>query len=455
MKKKYGIPLVALALSATVAYAQAPKKSDNYTLLKNATIIDMVGDKGKKGDVLINNDKIEQVSYSATIQSPEGAVTYDLTGKYLIPGLIDNHVHITHGTYDDAVKALNVALKNGITGVRDMGGDGRMLAQLQRNALIGENASPDVFFSAIIAGPMFFEKDPRPSQVALGADVGNVPWQWAVDDNTDFENIMIQTKGLGATAIKIYTSVDKKSLKKAAKAAKKQGLKVWSHAAVAPTRPSDIINAGADVVSHVGDFVQYELADKVIDRYTMKDQKAARDMRKRIDAIEFDANTPKVKKLFNNMKKNNTILDATLWVYQKRSPKVLKKAQHATKIAYDSGVKIGAGSDNMNHESGYTSNIHAEIKLLKEAGLSNIDALKAATIVNAEGLGEKANVGSIEKNKLANLVVLDADPLENIDNTRTVNTVFKRGKAYDGYSSLQMMKMMRPKPRKGKAPKNK
>ena len=102
---------------------------------------------------------------------------YDLTGKYIIPGLIDNHVHITHSTYLDAVAEIQTALKNGVTGVRDMGGDGRMLAQLKRAALIGEIPASDVFFSAIIAGDYFFEKDPRPASVALGAHVGNEAWQ--------------------------------------------------------------------------------------------------------------------------------------------------------------------------------------------------------------------------------------------------------------------------------------
>jgi len=89
--------------------------------------------------------------------------------------------------------------------------------------------------------------------------------------------------------------------------------------------------------------------------------------------------------------------------------------------------------------NGSASNIHLELKLLTQAGLTAIDALRAATINNAIGLGQASQIGSIEVNKLANLVILNADPLQNIDNSRSINTVFKRGKAHEGYSSMYML----------------
>lgn len=431
----------ALAFSLT-ACAVSAQSTDNYTLLKNATIIDMVDDNARKGDILLKNDVIEKVSYASSIKAPVGAVVYDYQDKFIMPGLIDNHVHITHGTYHDAVKQLNTALKNGVTTVRDMGGDGRMLAQLKRATLIGEEQGADVHFSAIIAGKEFFESDPRPGQVALGADVGNVPWQWAVDENSDFSSMLAQTKGLGATAIKIYAKVSSPALNAVAKEAKKQGLQVWSHAAVAPTRPSEIISAGAGAVSHVGDFIAYELVDEVRDRYTFDSRQAAMAYRKSLRAIDFDENTPKVKSLFEAMRNNDVILDATLWVYQMRGDenRSLAQAQRVTKMAHNAGVKIGAGTDNIVDSSGYVANIHAEMKLLVDAGLSNVDALKAATVYNAMSLGKQDALGSIESSKIANLVVLDANPLDNIDNTRSVHSVIKRGKVLEGVSSMYVVK---------------
>ena len=434
------LPLTFSTFVLLCTGAFAADSNENYILLKNATIIDMVTESGRTGDLLIKQDKIFDISFKDPIKPPKGAVIYDLSGKYIIPGLIDNHVHITHSTYLDAVDEIETALKNGITGVRDMGGDGRMLAQLKRAALIGEIPASDVFFSAIIAGEYFYEKDLRPASVALGANVGNEAWQWTLNDDTDYNNIIAQTKGLGATAIKAYARLELPAFQKTAAEAKRQGLKVWAHASIPPMRPSEIISAGADVISHAGSFIQYEIADDIKDRYDFDTREARNEYRQKLKEIPFSATTPKVKSLLETMKKNETILDATLWLYQlEGQPIDLGYALKVTKMVHEAGIKIGAGTDGLNHDDGSVSNIHLELKLLTQAGLTPLDALRAATIVNAIGLGQASQIGSIEVNKLANLVILNADPLENIDNSRSVKTVFKRGKAHEGYSSMYML----------------
>ena len=141
-----------------------------------------------------------------------------------------------------------------------MGGDGRMLTLLQKNMKIGEDIGPDVFFSTIIAGPHFFENDPRPQEVAKGAIAGEVSWLRAITDESDLRQIIAEAKGIGATAIKVYLNVDKDLFKKVADEAKSQGLKVWSHGVVPPTKALDITNGGSEVMSHAGHLVQYEFA---------------------------------------------------------------------------------------------------------------------------------------------------------------------------------------------------
>lgn len=427
-------------LFLTYSYAENNKGESSLIVLKNVTILDMISDVGKLGTVILKGENIHNISYSDDYEIPVNAISYDLTGKYIMPGLIDNHVHITHGSVQQAQKQLETALVNGVTGVRDMGGDGRVLVLLKRNMQIGENRGSDVFFSTIIAGTKFFANDPRPAQVALGATAGNVSWQWAIDKNTNFDEIVLQAKGLGSSAIKIYTDVNKKLMNKVSKAAKKHGLKVWSHASIAPTRPSDVTAAGVDVMSHAGDFLQYELAEEIKDRYAFSTKQEGLEYRKKVGNIPFSLEDKKVKKLLTAMKNNNSYLDATLWVYQGRDDNALKTAQKATRMAYQSGVKIAAGSDNMiNHENNDV-NLHNELKLLVQAGLSNIDTLRAATINNAVGLGEESKIGSIEKGKLANLVILNTDPLNNISNTRDIKYVIKRGKVYQGINSMRLVK---------------
>ena len=387
---------------------------DNYIVLKNATIIDAVSDTGKTGNLLLKDDKIETIDYANTLQTPEGATTYDLTGKFIIPGLIDAHVHITHGTLKEAQNHLGIALKNGVTGVRDMGGDGRMLTLLKKNMQIGEDIGSDVFFSTIIAGSGFFENDPRPQQVAKGAKAGEVSWQRAITHDTDFKQVIAEAKGLGATAIKVYDQVDKELFKKVAAEAKRQGLKVWSHAVVLPTKAIDITNGGSDVMSHAGDMVDYEfLKGDIKGRHEFKSAEERKAYRKKLTSVKWDEKSPEVKQLFNTMKRNNSILDATLFVYYYYTDEKMKKTEaselknekpfRTVKVAYDMGVKVGAGSDSMITLGEYgqtTINIHKELELLTIAGLSNIDAIRAATIVNAEGLGEEKILELLKKESL-------------------------------------------------------
>jgi imidazolonepropionase-like amidohydrolase len=432
---------IVLLLITTIVSAQyrSAKKTHHYSLLKNVSIIDAVGDEGKTGSILIEDDKIKQIAYSQDINIPEGTITYDLKGKYIIPGLIDGHVHITHGTEQEAKEHLKIALLNGVTGVRDMGGDGRMLATLKRNMMIGENIGADVFYSTIIAGPVFFEKDPRPQSVAKGDVAGQVPWQREITHETNFPQIISEVKGIGSTAIKIYANVEPDLIKKVSDEAKKQGLKVWAHAAIPPSKPMDVTQGGAHCISHAGDFLQYEVAKEIKDRHSFQSRDEAMAYRKEINSLQWNAQTPQVARLLKEMKKNNTILDATLFIYDmglnravngsKIDSSRYRVAMKATKIAYEAGVKINAGSDHMIEFSPYgsTINLHRELELLVKAGLSNMDVIKSATIINAEVLGQEKNIGTIEVGKLANLVVLNANPLENISNTRNIKYVFKRG----------------------------
>lgn len=410
--------------------------SKEFLVLKNAFIINMLSNETKEGTIIIKSDKIQHIDYASLHKIPENAEVFDLKGKYIIPGLIDGHVHITHGTFDKAKHHLEEAVKNGITSVRDMGGDGRMLTLLKRNTLIGEDPGPDVFFSSIIAGPEFFVNDKRPQSVALGTKAGEVPWQKAITHNTDLRQAVAELKGLGATAIKVYMNVDKELFKKVADEAKRQEIKVWAHAVVPPTKGIDITNGGADAMSHAGDLVQYEFVEGDLKtKHSFKNRENALAYKEKLENIEWNENNPEVKRLFTAMKNNNSILDATLHVYNKPNrEKDLANALKAVRIAHQMGVKIGAGSDNMITEKKAEEpilNIHGELKLLTQAGLSNFEALQAATIVNAEIIGEEKNIGTIENGKLANLVVLNANPLDNISNTTDIDFVIKRGKVIE------------------------
>ena len=168
----------------------------------------------------------------------------------------------------------------------------------------------------------------------------------------------------------------------------------------------------------------------------MQVEKRLRLIEKKMRALKWKENSTEVKSLLKLLQSNKVILDATLFVYTfsiREDSTALKEAMRATNWAYTNGLRIGAGSDHMISLGDYqkTINIHKELELLVDAGLSNYDALRAATINNAAILGESDRIGTIEEGKLANLVVLKADPTKDITRTRSIEYVIKRGKIYD------------------------
>ena len=158
MKKLLTFTGIIILLYIQPGHSEQPA-SDQSVLLKGGQIIDLVTNDVRTGDILIEGEKISLINTDQQ-NSLSADVTYDVSGHFIIPGLIDNHVHITHGSYDDAKELLILALKNGVTGVRDMGGDGRMLVSLKRNTLLKEFNGSDVYFSAIIAGGKFLKMTP-------------------------------------------------------------------------------------------------------------------------------------------------------------------------------------------------------------------------------------------------------------------------------------------------------
>lgn len=407
------------------------KEEKPYIVLQNAFVIDGINDQAKRANIFISGESIEEVDYTGKRQMPEGAVSYDLSGKYIIPGLIDGHVHITHGTEKEAKEHLNIALKAGITSVREMGGDGRMLASLKRNMQIAEDVGPDIYYSTIIAGPKFFENDPRPAQVAKGADAGKVSWQRAITKDTDFKQVVAEVKGMGATAIKCYANLEKEELAAISAEAKKQGLKVWMHASIAPVKPSEVIESGAEVVSHA-DMLKDEFVEELLSRYDFESREEAKAYYTKKKAVHIKDHPKELKKLLQLMAKEGVIFDPTLYVYApnemgRYDSTAFLEVKEIVRLANSHGVKILAGTDSMVSPEEVV-NLPKEMNFLSEAGLSNMDIIKAATIINAEALGKQESIGSIENGKLANLVVLNENPLDDIQNVTNIKLVMKRGK---------------------------
>lgn len=352
-----------------------------------------------------------------------------------MPGLIDSHVHLatdpsTTDPRDVIERRLKQALYGGVTSVRDMAGDARMLADLARAAMVHEIESPAIYYAALWAGAEFFT-DPRTVAMSRGFAAGSVPWGLAIADSTNLALAVARAKGTGATAIKTYALLPAPLIERIADEAHRQGMKVWSHARVTPASPAQVIAARIDAVSHADMFVC------VVNACTQAPTAAVYQRE--------SATAPRLLTLYEDMKRRGVILDPTLFVYEVlgKAPGITAEQRlrldargafgaAVTAAAHRAGVEIVAGTDSIGDgDINKYPNVHAEMELLvRNAGMTPLAAMRAATYAGAKAIGIEKTHGSVEIGKAADLVVLDADPALDIRNTRSVRYVIRNGRLY-------------------------
>lgn len=412
---------VCLALTT----AQAQTNLDTYAIT-GVTLIDANHTPGLANQtVVIRNARIEGIFPDGARTLPDSVSIVRAAGKFLIPGLIDTHVHMAtdpSGTDNRAntLRVLERMLRSGITTVRDMAGDARVLAGLSRDARTGDILSPDIYYSALMAGPEFFT-DPRTHSSTAGGVAGEMPYMRAVTPTTDFTLAVAEAKGTGARGIKLYADIDPVTVEKIVTEAKRQGLLVWGHAWLQQSKPSDLINAGVSPISHAP-LLLYETMDSIPATW----KNGHHDDKFWDDHIHADP------AMLASMKAHHTILDATLLTYERLAYEdsnrryMLPIVRRLTAQAYKAGVTICTGTDD-DQEVFVQGEMAA---LVKDAGMSNADVVIAATRNGALALGIESTAGTIEAGKTADLVVLNSNPLEDIDNVNSVYLVVKAGKIF-------------------------
>lgn len=375
--------------------------------------------------VLIKDNVIQDVFADGSKPIPDSCVVLILKGKFLLPGLIDTHVHLAtdpSGTdnRDHTLTVLRQMLYCGITTVRDMAGDARTLAGLSRDAKTGDIISPDIYYSALMAGPAFFV-DPRTGTSTKGAVPGKMPFMLAVTDSTNMPLAVAAAKGTGATGIKLYANLAPNLVSKIVNEASKQGMSVWGHAWLQEANPSDLVKAGVSSISH-SPLMVHETIRNIPD--TWKNRRHTEQF--------WNDSVPDLSQLFTLMKQHGTILDATLLTYKKwaETDTAMRYdyeiGRRLAAGAYRAGVKICTGTDDDQEAF-----VQEEIKLLiSDAGLAPIDALIAATLNGAKALNIADTHGTISAGKMADMVVLDKNPLVNMDDLKSVYLVVKNGVMY-------------------------
>ena len=425
--KPFGLAvIVAILLTAGPAAAQA-------VLYRNATLIDGTGAPARPGmSVLVDGERIKAVASSAQLPPPPGARVVDLTGKHLLPGLIDSHEHLaTPPNRRQAEASLRRDLYGGVTAVRDMADDLRAVAELARASRKGEIPAPDIHYAALMAGPSFFE-DPRTVAVSYGFTPGRTPWMQAIDDSTDLREAVTLARGTSAAAIKIYANLPPHLVAAIAAETRRQGLQVWAHAAVYPTTPAEVIAAGPHVMSHACSLGHQVLGTP-----------GSYQSRTPMDPAPFvGADNPAIAGLVARMRDQGIILDATTSIYATleanaaRDPKARKPlctgamSDALVRQAWTAGVEIAAGTDWVAPYDDPWPTLHHELAALVKLGMTPLQAIRAATLGGARAAGAADDSGSIQPGKLANLIVTTRDPSADIANLKTLELTVKRGREY-------------------------
>lgn len=424
-----------IALSFLVA-AAVPVAAEPV-LYSGGTVIDGTGAPARPAqDILVDGERIVATGAQGSLAAQAGkARKVDLSGRYLIPGLIDSHVHLaTPPNRSRAEAILRRQLYGGVTAVRDMADDLRAVGELSRASLVGEIPAPDIYYAALMAGPPFFE-DPRVLAVSRGFKPGTAPWMQAIGKNTDLRTAVTLARGTSAGAIKIYADLSAERVAAITAEAHRQKMMIWAHSSVFPARPSEVIAAGADVISHVC-YLGYEAQPKNLAVY--EDRTPVKE-----ELLAPTGDDPVVARLYRAILKQGTILDATGNLFVKfeaeRKSHPDKKPLRCsgpqtirlTQQAWRAGVPIATGTDYIDPASDRWPEVHEELRFLaKDVGMPPLAVIRSATLVGAQAAGQAEDMGSIEPGKLANFVVLTADPLADIGNIETIEMTVKRGREY-------------------------
>ncbi len=447
------------------ARAAAPDKPKPL-VIDHVTVIDMAGGAALTDrTVIVSSDSIAAVAISGSIQIPKDVQVIDARGKYLIPGLWDMHTHIAGvSAIPSWAKETLIPLlvANGITGIRDMGGDLDALEGWRREIEAGNLIGPRI----VAGGPMLLParragapaESPDPSILRVGTPAEA---RAAVDS--------LQKRG--ADFIKII-ALSRENYFAVAEEAKKDGIPFAGHI------PSDVnateaSNSGQKSIEHiVYSLLAFDcsseglaLRRKFLEASKKGDEKAA-------DEVTAEArktfSSARAAALWDTFKKNGTWVTPTLFsIYVNGHhmedspddpqlaylPLALRNewapkppARNAKEVAvawqaqfendrkitgdmHRAGVRLLAGSDSLDRYTFVGTSLHRELQMLVSAGLTPMEALRTATTNPAEFLAQK-NAGTISKGNRADLVLLEADPTQDIGNTQKISGVVLRGRYF-------------------------
>jgi imidazolonepropionase-like amidohydrolase len=420
-------PFIAVVLAAcacvTLAAQPAPRSGPPSLLIRDVTLIDGTG-AAPRGHVnlVVRNGRIAQVVDGTSEISADLVVNG--SGLFAIPGLFDAHVHLSPSPWDERVADLGRMLRGGITSVYDVAGDVRETGDFARAVIAGDIDGPTIDYLALMAGPAFFT-DPRVIASSVGFAPGTAPWMRAITPETDLVTAVAAARGSGASGLKLYAALDAPTVDRIAAEAHRQGMRTMAHATVFPAKPGDLVAAGVNVLAHAA-YLVWEGSPPSPD-YTKRAQG---------DFEHVKPDDPAIERLLVSMRDKGVALNPTLWIFAAGPSSHDEKAavrtawQNAvTHRAAELGITIAAGTDALLDARTHLPVLHAELEQeVSGAGLTPMQALVSATSGAAKAVGVDRDRGSLEAGKAADIVLLSANPLDDIRNTTTIRYVIKGGR---------------------------
>jgi len=439
--------LLLFAFFASVAIAQSARDGKPLAIT-HVTVIDTTGAASKSDmTVTIRGGRIAEIA-TASRQVPQGVQVIDGRGKFLIPGLWDMHVHTNFGDWlpDGAELILPLFVANGITGVRDRGGDLHQLIEWRNQIDAGTILGPRM----VISGPMVDGAPPHfPASVPVATAAEG---RKAVDD----------LKQGGADFIKVQSYIPRDAYFAVADESKKQGMTFVGHVPDA-IRASEASNAGQKSIEHY---------TGIFEGCSTKEDELLKGPKGPRRVVETYSES-KCTALIALMAKNSTWQVPTLvwergqWLiddmdlsqspgakyaaaslrnttYKKFTESIMKeldtdpvayrrqfvaKELEMTLAMHRAGVALMAGTDTAAGVyviPGFS--LHQELELFVKAGLTPMEALQTATLNPAKFLGRTNDLGTVQTGKLADLVLLDSNPLDDIRNTQKISAVVLGGR---------------------------
>ena len=432
------------------AQSQSLEGSSGAYAITNVTVIDTTGGPTKPDmTVVINGNRITYVGKGRAHVSKRVHLV-DGTGKYLIPGFWDMHVHTFFGDWVPGGKEVTLPLfiTNGITGIRDMGSDLDLILAARRDTVLGILLGPRL----VVAGPM------------LDGPKTQFPASIAIATPDDGRRAVDMLKSRGVDFIKIQSYVPRDAYFAIADESKKQNIVFVGHVPDA-IRASEASNAGQKSFEHLIGIFE---ASSTVEDELLKGPKGPGRFLETYDPARETA-------IIQLLAKNQTwqcptlywergqwlvdAIDVTkdpdgryapLFWREKSWPKftagIIKEldtdplpvrqqfVEHELDIVrklHQAGVPFLAGTDTpagVDVLPGFS--LHLELQRFVAAGFTPLEALQTATINPAKFLGKTSDLGTVESGKIADLVLLDANPLGDIANTRKIEAVFANGRYY-------------------------